>query len=125
MPVVRHTEQRVTETPNATMTTLASPTLGGASQSLWRVQMAPGTAGPPHVIDAEQVWNVLGGGATVEMGDDVYAVAAGDTIVLPADVARRITADSDQGLTAVVTGSGDGRALLVDGTDRGVPAWVA
>jgi quercetin dioxygenase-like cupin family protein len=125
MSVVRRAEQRVTETPNAVMTTLASPSLGGAAQSLWQVRMAPEQAGPLHVMDREQVWTVLDGAATVDLADSEYALSAGDTIVLPAGAPRRIIADTTRGLTAVVTGSGDGRAFLVDGTDRGVPAWIA
>jgi quercetin dioxygenase-like cupin family protein len=122
--VVRRADQRVTETPNAVMTTLASPSLGGSTQSLWQVRMAPGQAGPSHVMDREQVWTVLDGGATVEVADGDHALSAGDTIVLPAATVRRIVADANRGLLAVVTGSGDGRALLADGTDRGVPAWI-
>ena len=61
MPVIRHADSRRTETPNAVMTTLASPSQGGAGQAVWRVDMRPGQAGPRHVIDTEQVWTVLAG----------------------------------------------------------------
>ena len=125
MSVVRRAEQRVTETPNAVMTTLASPTLGGSAQSLWQVRMAPGQAGPLHLMDREQVWNVLDGGATVELAGREYLLTAGDTVVLPAGAGRRVVADPARGMRAVVSGSGDGRALLADGTDRGVPGWIA
>jgi hypothetical protein len=57
------------------MTTLASPTLGSAGRSLWRVQMRAGQAGP--------------------------------------------------GLSAIVTADAGARASLADGTDRGVPPWIA
>jgi hypothetical protein len=50
------------------MTTLASPSLGGASQSLWQVRMEPGQAGPWHRMDREQLWTVVDGGVTVEFG---------------------------------------------------------
>jgi len=119
--VVRRAEQRTHETPNAVMTTLASPTLGGAGQSLWQVRMRAGQVGPEHVMDREQVWTVLEGAMTVE---PLGALAVGDTAVLPAGVARRIAA-GPEGVSALVTGSGDGHALLPDGTDRGVPDWIA
>src|SRR5215469_9563384 len=67
MPVIRHADSRRTETPNALMTTLASPTQGGAGHSVWRVDMRPSQAGPLHAIDTEQVWTVLDGGATIEL----------------------------------------------------------
>jgi quercetin dioxygenase-like cupin family protein len=123
--VVRRTENRRTETPAAVMTTLASPTLGGAPHALWRVDMRPGQAGPAHAFDVEQVWTVLGGGATVELEDGRTVLAAGDTVVLPAHAERRVVADRDAGLTAMVTAPEGARASLPDGTDRGVPAWIA
>jgi quercetin dioxygenase-like cupin family protein len=124
MPVVRDSDTRRSETPNAVMTTLASPTLGGAGQSLWRVEMRPGQAGPPHTFDREQVWTVLAGGATVELAGEAVAVAAGDTIVMPAGAPRRVVSDPGAGMTAIVTAPGDARASRTDGTDAGVPPWI-
>lgn len=125
MPVIRAAERRRTETPNAVMTTLASPTQGGARQAVWRVDMQAGQAGPPHAFDAEQVWTVLDGGATVELDGEALAVAAGDTVVLPASAPRRIVADPGAGFAALVAAPAGARATLEDGTDRGVPAWIA
>jgi quercetin dioxygenase-like cupin family protein len=136
MNVIRDTETRRTETPNAVMTTLASPTQGSSGQAVWRVEMAAGKAGPLHGIDAEQVWTVLAGGASIEAGADTATIGPGDTIVLPADVARRITADPDAGLVALVAAPGSMRAYVLQGSvpgphpeaagaDRIVPGWVA
>jgi quercetin dioxygenase-like cupin family protein len=125
MPVVRHAETRRTETPNAVMTTLASPTLGGAGQALWRVEMRPGAAGPLHAFDVDQVWTVLAGGATVELDGERLAVAPGDTVVMPAAAPRRVVADPQAGFTAIVTAPGGARATTPDGTDHGVPPWIA
>src|SRR3954468_17735230 len=90
---VRNTEARRTETPNAVMTTHASPTLGGSGQALWRVEMAAGATGPEHVMDGEQIWLATGGAATVRLGDEAVVLAPGDALVLPAGVGRRIVAD--------------------------------
>jgi quercetin dioxygenase-like cupin family protein len=136
MNVIRDTETRRTETPNAVMTTLASPTQGNSGQAVWRVEMAAGKTGPLHGIDAEQVWTVLAGGASIEAGADTATLAPGDTIVLPADVARRITADPDAGLVALVAAPASMRAYVLQGSvpgphpesadaDRIVPGWVA
>jgi quercetin dioxygenase-like cupin family protein len=135
MPVVRRAETRRTETPNAVMTTLASPTQGGAGQSVWRVDMRPGQAGPRHAIDTEQVWTVLDGGAAVELGGQVLTVGPGDTLILPADAPRRVSADPAAGLAAIVAAPAGSRAYTLDGTrvapgcaapdgDKLVPAWV-
>jgi quercetin dioxygenase-like cupin family protein len=135
MPVIRHAESRRTETPNAVMTTLASPAQGGAGQAVWRVDMRPGQAGPLHAIDTEQVWTVLDGGASVELGGEPLTVAPGDTLILPADAPRRITADPQAGFAAIVVAPAGTRAYTLDGTTVGaqcatpdgeklIPAWV-
>ncbi|OUC98014.1 cupin domain-containing protein [Streptosporangium minutum] len=135
MTVIRHAESRRTETANAVMTTLASPTQGGSGQAVWRVDMRPGQAGPLHAIDTEQVWTLLDGGATVELGGEKLAVGPGDTLVLPADVPRRLSADPATGLAAIVAAPAGMRAYVVDDTrvsadcavpdgDKILPAWV-
>ena len=103
MTVIRYDQTRRFETPAGVMTTLASPTLGGASRPIWRVEMPAGSAGPVHTIDTEQIWTVLSGGASVRLGGDEVRVGAGDTLVLAPDVERQITADAEHGLTAIVT----------------------
>jgi quercetin dioxygenase-like cupin family protein len=135
MPVIRHADSRRTETPNAVMTTLASPSQGGAGQAVWRVDMRPGQAGPLHAIDTEQIWTVLAGGATVELGGQELTVGPGDTLVMPADVPRRVTADPAAGFAAIAVAPAGTRAYTLDGTtvapecaapqgDKLVPAWV-
>jgi quercetin dioxygenase-like cupin family protein len=136
MHVIRSEETRRTQTPNAVMTTLASPTQGESEQAVWRVEMAPGHSGPLHGIDAVQVWTVLAGGASIEAGTGTATLELGDTIVLPADVARRITAHDTAGLVAIVAAPAVMRAYVLHGTaagphapaadaDKLVPAWVA
>jgi len=136
MPVIRRAETRRTETPNAVMTTLASPIQGGAGQAVWRVDMRPGQAGPLHAIDTEQVWTVLDGGATVELDGQALTLGPGDTLILPADAPRRVSADPEAGLAAIAVAPAGTRAYTLDGTrvapgcavpdgDKLVPAWVA
>jgi quercetin dioxygenase-like cupin family protein len=136
MPVVRRAETRRTETPNAVMTTLASPTQGSAGQAVWRVDMRPGQAGPRHAVDTEQIWTVLDGGASVELDGQVLTVGPGDTLILPADAPRRVSADPAAGFAAIVAAPAGARAYLVDAgqvpagravpdADKLVPAWVA
>lgn len=115
---------RVTETPNAVMTTYASPTQGSSELSLWRVEMKGGAQGPLHVFDSEQIWTALTGQACVEVDTDKVELKAGDTVVLPAGATRRITADQD--FTAMVAGYGAAKVSVVgEDTDRGTPAWIS
>jgi quercetin dioxygenase-like cupin family protein len=124
MSVIRHADSRRTETPNAVMTTLASPEQGGAATAVWRVDMLPGQAGPLHGIDAEQVWTVLDGSATVELDGETLTVAP-----------RRVATGDQAGFAAVVVAPAGMRAYPLDGTtvsaacavpsgDKVIPAWV-
>jgi quercetin dioxygenase-like cupin family protein len=119
MTVIRHAESRRTQTPNAVMTTLASPSQGGSGQAVWRVDMRPGQAGPLHAMDTEQVWTVLEGGAAVDISGEAVAVAAGDTVILPPGVLRQVTADPRNGLAAIVIAPAGTRAYTPDSAVAG------
>ncbi len=63
--VVHANETRRTETPNAVMTTLASPTLSNTRDfSVWQVDLGARARGPVHMMDSEQVWTMLAGDAS-------------------------------------------------------------
>ena len=122
--VIRQVEARRTETPNAVMTTLASPTQGGSDAlSMWQVDMRAGQQGPAHVFASEQLWTVIEGAVAIAVGDDAVELAAGDAVVLPAGAVRRITATPTSRL--IVCGRGDA-AVTVPGeaSSRGVPPWI-
>ncbi|MER7365445.1 cupin domain-containing protein [Nonomuraea wenchangensis] len=138
MAVVPNAECRRTETPNGVMTTLASPTQGQAEQAVWRVDARPGMEGPVHAFDAEVLWTWLDGAAVVELGEERHEVAAGDTMVLPADVSRRMFADPVRGFVSIVTAPAGTKVYNLDGTsapdacdlapkgsERLVPPWVS
>jgi quercetin dioxygenase-like cupin family protein len=122
--IIRDDETRRTETPNATMTTLASPTLGGtATLSLWRVAYAAGASGPLHTMDSEQIWTLESGGAVCLIGTERYELAPGDTIWIAADVPRQFLSTTDSRFT--VCGFADAVART-DGNPGGVvPPWIA
>ncbi|WP_433237951.1 cupin domain-containing protein [Streptosporangium sp. CA-135522] len=124
MPVIRSSETRRSETPAGVMTTLASPTLGGAEHSLWRVEVAPGAPqGPVHLFDVEQVWTFMEGGATIELDGRTHIMESGDTIVIPAAATRRVTGHPEVGFTAVVTAPAGAKAS-VPGGEGTVPPWI-
>jgi quercetin dioxygenase-like cupin family protein len=124
LSIIRADGTRRTKTPNATMTTLASPTLGGtASLSVWQVEMTAGSSGPPHVFDSEQVWTVLEGAVVAQVGGLPHELAVGDTLVLPAGVERRIVAEAEARI--LVCGRGDAIVSVAgEQTDRGTPPWI-
>ncbi|WP_406641727.1 cupin domain-containing protein [Amycolatopsis sp. WGS_07] len=131
MTVIR--DSRRTETPNAVMTTLASPTQGGSQLAVWRVEMAPGAVGPVHAFDTEQVWTILDGGAEITLDGVVEPLTKGETVVLAADAERQVRADPEHGMAAIVCAPGSTRVYrtgvvpacaTADG-DKILPDWVA
>lgn len=122
---VRAESMRRTETPNAVMTTLASPTQGPTTRlSFWKIAMRAGQQGPRHLVDREQVWHLLSGAADVAVGPGTVRILAGDAVVLPAHAERQITAITATEFIAC----GDGTAVAtVVGEDRprGTPPWIS
>jgi quercetin dioxygenase-like cupin family protein len=122
---VRSLSMRRTETPNAVMTTLASPTQGPTDElSLWRVEMRAGQQGPRHVFDSEQVWHVVAGELDVTIADQTARLSAGDAAVLPAKAERQISAVTAAQI--IVCGRGSA-VVFVPGEDapRGTPPWIS
>jgi len=123
--VIRAADTRRTETPNATMTTLASPTLGTSDGlSLWQVEMSAGASGPRHAFDSEQLWTVQAGRVVVEAGGESCRLEQGDTVLLAAGVERQIHAATDVRILVC----GHGRAIVSvpgDPAPRGTPPWIA
>ena len=113
---------RTTETPNARMTTLASPTVNRSSHALWRVEMEGGAAGPDHRSDVQQVLTVLSGSAEILVDGEPLVLGEGDTAVVHAGARRRITAR--ERLTLMVSAAPTANAILPDGTDRGTLPWA-
>jgi len=120
----RSEAMRRTETPNAAMTTIASPTQGPTTNlSIWKVDMRAGQQGPRHVFDSEQVWHVVDGEIRIMVEDESTQLRSGDAIVLAADVTRQITALVDTAM--IVCGRGDAIATVPGETgSRGTPPWI-
>lgn len=124
MTVIPAADRRTTTTPNATMTTCATPEQGRSSLASWMTTMAPGAQGPWHRLDGEQVLTVLAGGLTLEHGGEAVHLGVGDTAVIPADDERRITADEHAGVEMACAAPRPLRAVDGEGADRGIPDWM-
>ncbi len=123
MPIVR-SPSVPTHTHGATrFTSLATPSRGTARDtSVWKVEIAPGTAATPHRVTREEVFVVLAGGAHVRLGDTHYEVACGDVIVVPADTDFEL-ATTDEALSAICCLPVGGQAYLGAGAPF-TPPWA-
>jgi len=122
MPLVTAAQAVVHETPNAVMTTVASPSLGAAQLAAWELHMRPGQRGPQHTTDAEQVWVVLAGAVEIELDGERLVAGAGDTAIVPAGAVRTVAAPD--GVRALVATTGGALVRTVDGGERPLP-WAA
>jgi len=84
--------------------------------------MAEGAVGPAHQMDFEQVWVVLKGRISVEIGGRVLEPAPGDALTLPAGAERRILAVT--AARALVSSPAAPRVTTADGGARPLP-WAA
>jgi quercetin dioxygenase-like cupin family protein len=122
--LVRAGRARRIETPNALMTTLASPSQGPSAElSMWLVEMRAGQQGPPHVFNTEQIWHLLEGEAEVTAETERLVLGPGDTVVLRAGTERQVSARADVRL--VVCGRGDAVVRVPgEAAPRGTPPWI-
>jgi quercetin dioxygenase-like cupin family protein len=121
---VKEEDVRVHKTDGGVMTTLMSPSLGGSgSTSMWKVTMAGGQSGPPHVISSEQIWHVITGRASIEAAGEVAEVEAGDTVAIPGGVMRQVIAREDT--VFGVYGLANAKASAHPGeADAIIPPWI-
>lgn len=86
--------------------------------------MAAGASGPLHVFDSEQIWTVLEGELSVVVAGRDATLNRGDTIVIPKELERQVSALTDVRL--LVCGHGSAIARVPgEPTPRGTPAWIA
>lgn len=122
--IVRAEETRRTETPNATMTTLSSPSVSGASDtSLWIVEMEAGATGPVYAMENEQHWHVIDGTLQCEIDGTTHVLQPGDTLRIDGGIARQFCAITS--VRIVVTGRSADHAITFEGAPPVVPGWIS
>src|SRR5262245_45975051 len=86
MAVIPAPAQATHDLGGTRFTSLATPSRGSTDTSVWQVEIEPGVAATPHSLTREEVFVVLGGEASVSLGDDRSVARTGDAIVVPAGV---------------------------------------
>jgi len=123
MPVLTAPEAHTHEAGTTRFTSLATPTKGTVSNSMWAVEIAPGTPPTPHSLTAEELFVVTAGTATVRIGDSDEVGAVGDVIVVPADVTFELSNASTEPLRLLCCLPVGGQARLADGSVF-TPPWA-
>jgi quercetin dioxygenase-like cupin family protein len=122
---VRAEERVQFDTPGNQMLGMAAPSRGSSELAVWRVRVDGGASGPRHKMGREQVLHALSGRLHAEVDGDTVTVEAGDTLVLPAGVVRRLRNEGETPFKALVAMPAGGVAEREDGTVVGVPPWAA
>jgi quercetin dioxygenase-like cupin family protein len=95
MPV-RHADSLPAEPVAAGRSTTRQVLIGpdeGPNFAMRRFIMEPGGGMPLHTNEVEHEQYVLRGGASVQIGDDVHHVVAGDVVYIPGGVPHSYDAD--------------------------------
>jgi mannose-6-phosphate isomerase-like protein (cupin superfamily) len=71
------------ELDGLTVTGLAAPSRGSTETSVWRLALAPHTAGALHCVDREEIFVALAGDATVTIAGQEHTLTEGAAIIVP------------------------------------------
>jgi mannose-6-phosphate isomerase-like protein (cupin superfamily) len=122
MPVLSAPDRPTHSLPGTTFTSLATPSRGSSDLSLWVVAISPGTPATPHSLTREEVFVVLAGTASVDIGGVAAIARTGDAIVVPAGVVFVLANGGSEELRLVCCMRAGGQAQLADGT-LFTPPW--
>jgi mannose-6-phosphate isomerase-like protein (cupin superfamily) len=122
MPVLEQPAGPTHEIPGATFTTLASPSNGTTSGSVWRLRLEPDQDAVPHRLTGEEIFVVTAGTAAGRLGDEPFTVRPGQVLVVPPAVDFEVHAGA-AGFEAIVYLAVGGQAIIGDGQPF-TPPWA-
>jgi quercetin dioxygenase-like cupin family protein len=123
MPVLNAPPSPTHEVGTTRFTSLATPSRGTTSTSLWSVEIAPGTPPTPHSLTTEELFVVTDGLAAVTMEGVESVARPGDVIVVPSDTVFELSNGSDRPLRLLCCLPVGGQARLADGSTF-TPPWA-
>jgi quercetin dioxygenase-like cupin family protein len=121
MPVARSSDNPIFQINEASVTGLMSPSKGSTECILYRVDVPPGGALPPHRHDHEDVFTVAKGSGVAHIDDESFDLSPDDTVAVPTGALHWVDAGED-GCTIVVTMLAGTLLIRPDGSNS-VPPW--
>lgn len=122
MPVL--TAAPTHELHGARFTPLASPSLGAAETSVWRLSLAAGAPPAEHSVTREEIFVILGGEGVATLDGEQHPLRAGSTLVLPPRVRFTLQARGSAPLEAIVCLPVGGQAVMSGGGEPFTPPWA-
>jgi mannose-6-phosphate isomerase-like protein (cupin superfamily) len=123
MPVISGATAPTFEVPHVTIHGLAAPSRGSKELCAWRVTTDPGAPGATHMVDREEVFVLLSGGAVLTMDGTEHHLVAGDAVVVPPHTPFAIGNPHGEPQEMVAVLPVGSRAIMA-GRDPFVPAWA-
>jgi len=123
MPIQNGPQGATYELAGVRFSALVNPRCGAKDTSVWRVEIAPGTAATPHEVTREEVFVILSGRAKVIIDGVEGEARAGDAVLVPANTPFAISNAGDQPLAALCCLPVGGQARL-PGEDAFTPPWA-
>lgn len=112
------------QTPVHTTPTAEMRRSPGSTVAVWRTSSRPGSAGPVHRIDREQVVVVVEGELSATIDGVAQVASAGDAVVLPAGSLRGLR-NAGRSTLVTLTAAVPGSAARIDDGDPVVVPWSA
>jgi quercetin dioxygenase-like cupin family protein len=124
MTVVRAADAPTFDAHGATITGAASPSRGSTQTSLWRVNLAPGSQVPGHILDREEIFHALGGTLVATVDGEQQTVQAGDTLIVQPGAVLQIAVPDSASFEAVVVLPVGALARFAAGGEPFTPPWA-
>src|SRR4051794_27579825 len=122
--VVRRDQLELMETPGSNFTTGLATRARGANEVIVILQQqAAGGRNPLHTHDREETMVLRAGRVSVTVGDELVTLAAGDTLIVPANTAHRIENAGDERAEWLLIAPAGMRFFGAAGEGMG-PAWA-
>jgi quercetin dioxygenase-like cupin family protein len=111
--------------PGLTVTGLASPSRGAKESCVWRISIAPGTAGTPHSVTREEIFVCTSGEGKATVDGVEHHLSPGDAIIIPANTLFSLTnAGSSAPFEAFVAFPVGGKAIVSSDAPAFTPPWA-
>ena len=124
MTIIKRIDAPVFGTPGATFHAYAAPSRGASQVSLWRLELAPGSASPLHQMDCEEVFLALEGRVIATVDGEPHALDAGDCLILEPDTPFTFEVPEDAPFRALACMRAGGLATLVPEGATFAPPWA-
>lgn len=124
MPLLARADAPRFDLPGVRFTTLSAPSRGARENAVWEVTLDPGVTGSPHVLTREETFVALEGTAIADIEGQLFALRAGDALVVPAGRVFSLANPGTQPFRALAVYPVGGQ-VLVEGRPQFTPPWAA